>query len=98
MVIVSLSHVNERAVMLGPYMRNVGCALLLILSSRADSADGFSLHVRRQGVSLIGKIFATGKVCIVTYKIYYERLGLLRVYGKRPGIDIRGECEIEVRA
>jgi hypothetical protein len=38
------------------------------------------------------------RLCLVTYKIYFRRFGLFPVYGKRPGIDIRGECEIEVPA
>jgi hypothetical protein len=56
------------------------------------------VHIQKQNDHLVADIFSSERTCIVTYKIYYQHFGVIRVYAKRLGIDIRGECEIDVPA
>lgn len=79
-------------------MRKLGILSLFLLCSCQSPADAFSLNVRRENDSLLARISTPKRVCIVTYKVYYSRFGFRRVYSTRPGIDIRGECEIDVPA
>jgi hypothetical protein len=73
--------------------------LAVLLCCSCKAANGaLNLVVRKQGAYLLADIRASERSCIVTYKIFYRRFGLLRVYGKRLGIDIKGECELEVPA
>lgn len=79
-------------------MRKLGIFSLFLLCSCQSPADAFTLNIQRQNESLVARISSPQRVCIVTYKVYYSRFGLRRVYSTRPGIDIRGECEIDVPA
>ena len=79
-------------------MRKVAALSLVLLCSCQNARDAIDLQVRKHGDHLVGEIESDQRLCIVTYKIYFRRFGLFPVYGKRLGIDIRGECEIEVPA
>lgn len=73
--------------------------LVVLLCCSCQTANGaLNLVVKRQGSYLIADIRARERSCVVTYKIFYKRFGLWRVYGQRLGIDIKGECELEVPA
>lgn len=78
-------------------MRRAAAFLFLILGCCQHAyADGLTLSVHRQGNYLLADMSSNERACIVTYKIYYNRFGFIPVYGKRLGIDIQGECEINV--
>jgi hypothetical protein len=79
-------------------MRKLGILAVLLCCSCHAANGALNLVVKRQGSYLIADIRASERSCIVTYKIFYRRFGLWRVYGKRLGIDIKGECELEVPA
>src|SRR5271156_5606578 len=79
-------------------MRKIEMFLVFLLCSCQDLHAGLSLNVRRQNDYLVADVLSTERSCIVTYNIYYKRFGLIPVYGKRLGIDVRGECEIDVPA
>lgn len=83
---------------LGIEVRNLYICLAVFVCSCQAPHDELNLHVRRHSNFLIADVFSDRRACFITYRIFYKRLGLIPVYGKRPGIDIRGECEIDIPA
>ena len=79
-------------------MRKISVALLSLACACSARGDDINLKLRRNGNHLSLEMLSRSGACIVTYRVYYRRIGIIPVYAARPGVDVKGECEIDVPA